>query len=158
NLSPSLLFWYGSPLYHVGVRARMPISNNWSLGAQLLSGCNTITGARGHQTVAVTTSWTGKRWGWSHVYMGGNEKPGGRGWRQLSDHVFTLTPSTTVAGYVEILGSIEKQTGGGLDRWYGCAFSWRIRPREHWSFSPRVEWYRDASGFTTGRRQTMTEA
>lgn len=128
-----------------------------TVGAQLLSGCNTMTGAHGHQTLAVTTSWAGKRWRWSQIYMGGNEKVEGRGWRHLSDNVFTFNPSRIVTGYAEFLGALERRTDGGLDRWYGCASSWRISPREHWSFSPRVEWYRDATGFTTGTRQTITE-
>src|ERR1022692_3837754 len=58
---------------------------------------------------------------WSQIYMGGNEKLVGRGWRQLSDTVFTLNPSTRVTGYVEMLAAVEKRVAWGYDSWYGWA-------------------------------------
>src|ERR1039458_5237110 len=96
NTSRSLISWYGSPLYHVGIGSSAPITERFTIGAQLLSGCNTTGGAHGHQSMAYTAAWAGKHWSWSQLYMGGNEKLVGRGWRQLSDTVFTLNPSTRI--------------------------------------------------------------
>ena len=90
NVSGSLLFWYGGPLYHIGVRALLPINSTWTVGAQLLSGSNTITGAHGHQSMAYSVSRSGQRWGWTQGYLGGNQKFDGRGWRQISDTIGTL--------------------------------------------------------------------
>ena len=157
NTSRSLLFWYGSPLYHVGIRASATITSKFTLGAQLLSGCNTTGGAHGHQTATFTTAWTGKHWSWSQLYMGGNEKPVGRGWRHLSDAVITVSPFRKVAGYIELLAAVETRVGSSSDRWYGVATAWQVSPREQWRFSPRLEWYNDVTGATTGHVQRLKE-
>lgn len=157
NTTRSLLFWYASPLYHVGVRASAPIGRGFTTGVQLLSGCNTVTGAHGHQTPALTAAWSGKHWGWSEVYMDGNEKLEGSGRRHLSDTVLTFTPSRVVTGYMEAIGAVEKRTGSGYDRWYGWATAWKVSPREKWSFSPRVDWLNDPDAATTGTAQRLFE-
>lgn len=157
NTSRSLISWYGSPLYHVGIRSSAPITERFTIGAQLLSGCNTTGGAHGHQSMAYTAAWAGKHWSWSQLYMGGNEKLVGRGWRQLSDTVFTLNPSSRVTGYVEMLAAVEKRVAWGYDSWYGWATAWKASPREKWSFSPRLEWYNDRTGATTGLAQHIAE-
>lgn len=158
NTSRSLLFWYGSPLYHAGVRSSLALSKGFTVGAQLLSGCDSITGVHGHQTMAFTGGWTGKHWGWSQLYMGGNEKTTGSGWRQLSDSIVTVNPASKVTAYLEFLDAAEKRTIPGYDRWYGFATAWKLSPAKRWSFSPRIEWYDDATGATTGLKQTLQAA
>ena len=157
NITRSLLFWYGSPLYHIGFRASLPITQSLTVGAQLLSGCNTIIGAHGHQSMAYTASRTGKRWGWSEIYVGGNQKPVGRGWRQLSDTVFTIRPSPKITAYAEFLAALERRVTPGFDRWFGWATAWKVSPREKWSVSPRLEWFNDPTGATTGMAQRLAE-
>jgi hypothetical protein len=157
NITRSLLFWYGTPLYHVGVRASIPLSSTVTVGAQLLSGTNTITGDHGHQSMAFTAVWTHKHWSVSQFYMGGNQKSAGSGWRQLSDTIVTLTPGARVRAYVEMLGGIEKRITPGCDRWFGWATGWTFTPIDKWSISPRVEWYSDPTGATTGVAQHMAE-
>ena len=157
NASRSLLFWFGSPLYHVGLRASMPVTEHFTAGLQLLSGCNTVTGAHGHQTVAATAAWAGKKWGFSQLYMGCNERLVGSGWRQLSDSVLTYRLSNLVTAYGEILAAVEKRPAPGYDRWYGWAAASRFSPAAKWSLSPRVEWYNDPDGATTGVAQHLAE-
>jgi len=157
NISRSLLFVYGSPVYHVGVQASGPVTSTITAGAQLLSGVNTVTGAHGHQTMAYTATQTEKRWGWSEIYMGGDEKFVGRGWRQLSDSVLTLSPSGKVSAYVEFLGALEKRVTRGYDRWFGFASAWKFSPIDKWSISPRVEWFDDPTGATSGTAQHVAE-
>lgn len=157
NITRSLLFWYASPLYHVGIRANAPIGHGFTTGVQLLSGCNTVTGAHGHQTLAFTTAWSGKHWGWSQVYMDGNEKFEGSGRRHLSDTVLTLSPWKVLTGYLEGIVAVEKRTNPGYDRWYGGATAWKLSPLEKWSLSPRLDWFNDADGATTGTAQRLLE-
>jgi hypothetical protein len=157
NTTRSLLFWYAEPLYHAGVRSSMAIGEHLSTGVQLLSGCNTITGARGRQTVALTTNWSGKRWGWSEIYLDGNVKTEGSGRRRLSDTVLTFNPSRTITGYAEAVAAVEKRVGNGYDRWYGFASAWKISPRKKWSFSPRWDWLNDLDGATTSLPQRLWE-
>ena len=156
NTTRSLLFWYGSPAYHAGVRATSPVTRRLTVGVQLLSGCNTITGMHGHQTIALTASWTAKHWSVSEIYMGGNEKPVGRGWRQLSDSVFNISPSPKATAYFEFLGAEERRITPGYDRWFGWASAWRFSPWKNWSISPRMEWYDDQTGFSTGYAQRLS--
>lgn len=157
NITRSLLFWYGTPLYHAGVRAALPLSSTVTVGAQLLSGTNTIAGSHGHQSMAFTAAWSHKHLSVSQFYMGGNQKSEGSGWRQLSDTILTLSPASRLRAYAEMLGGMEKRITSGYDRWFGWATGWQFTPRERWAVSPRVEWYDDATGFTTGIAQRMTE-
>ena len=157
NTTRSLLFWYASPLYHFGVRASAPVTSKLTVGAQILSGCDTVVGAHGHQTVAGTATWTEKRWSLTQLYMGGNKKADGSGWRQLSDTVLTLNPAPKIHAYLEALGAVEKRVTPGYDRWYGWATAWRFSPKDKWSISPRAEWYNDATGATTGVPQHLQE-
>jgi hypothetical protein len=157
NITRSLLFWYGTPLYHTGVRASVPLSSTVTVGAQLLSGTNTIANPHGHQSMAFTAAWSHKRWNVSQFYMNGDQKSEGAGSRQLSDTIFTLNPAAHVRAYAEMLGGIEKRTTPGYDRWFGGATGWQFRLRDRWAVSPRVEWYNDPTGFTTGTAQQLTE-
>lgn len=157
NISRSLLFWYGEPLYHIGVQATAQLTQRFSAGAQLLSGSNTITGSRGRQSVALTTAWTEKKWSLTEVYLDGDQKLEGNGARHLSDTIVTVSPTAKVTGYVEALAAIEKRNTAGYDHWYGFAGAFKFSPVEKWSFSPRLEWYNDPDGATTGVRQRMAE-
>lgn len=155
--SRSLLFWYGSPLYHVGVRSTVQINAALSVGAQMLSGSNTLTGSHGHQSLGLTAAYQKKKFTLTQVYIGGNQKLEGRGWRQTSDTVVSLTPAKTLTGYIELLGVTEKRITPGSDRWYGAATAWRLSPIPKWSFSPRVEYFADPHGATTGTAQHLAE-
>jgi len=157
NTTRSLLFWYAEPLYHVGVRASTSLGDGYTAGAQLLSGCNTVTGAHGHQTMAVTAARSGKHWGWSEIYMDGNEKLAGSGGRHLSDTILTFTGWRAITGYAEGLAAVEKRATPGYDQWYGWATAWRISPLEKWSLSPRLDWLDDRTGATTGWAQRLFE-
>lgn len=157
NITRSLLFWYGTPLYHAGVRASMPLNPTLTVGAQLLSGTNTIAGSHGHQSMAFTAAWSHKRWSLSQFYMGGNQKSEGSGWRQLSDTVITLNSAARVHAYAEMLGGIEKLITPGYGRWFGWATGWKLSPSDKWSFNPRVERYNDPTGWTTGIAQRLAE-
>jgi hypothetical protein len=157
NVTNSQLFWYAEPLYHIGLRASTPIGGGFTAGAQLLSGSNTVTGSHGHQTEALTAGWSGKHWGWSEIYMDGNEKLEGRGRRHLSDTVLNFNFSRAVTGYAEAIVAVEKRVSPGYDRWYGWATAWRFSPTERWCFSPRVDWLNDVDGATTGQSQRLFE-
>jgi hypothetical protein len=157
NASRSLLFNYGEPLYHTGVRASAQIGSSLTVGAQLLEGWNSVYGAHGRQTMALSAAWSGKHWGWSQIYLGGNTKSEGRGWRQLSDTVLTFNPTSKITGYAEMLIAAEKRVAPGYDSWYGWAGAWKFSPFAKWSLSPRAEWFNDVSGATTGQAQRLTE-
>jgi hypothetical protein len=157
NQSRSLLFNYGGPLHHTGVRASAQIGTSLTVGVQVLEGWNTTGGAHGHQTMALSAAWSRKHWGWSQIYLGGNTKSEGRGWRQLSDTVLTFNPTSKNTGYAEMLFAAEKRMALGYDSWYGWAGAWKFSPSARWSFSPRAEWFNDVSGATTGLAQRLTE-
>lgn len=157
NSTPSLLSWYASPLYHMGIRASTPVGKGYTVGAQMLSGCDTVIDGHGQQTLALTGAWSGEHWGWSQIYMDGNEKFEGRGRRHLADTVFTFSPSPTVAGYMEVIAAVEKRDDPGYDRWYGWATAWKVPLRPKWSLRPRFAYLADVGGAATDASQRLLE-
>jgi hypothetical protein len=155
NTTRSLLFWYGSPLYHFGARASALITSKLTVGAQLVSGCNTIMGTHLHQTTVRRRPGQKNDGACRNSILGGNEKAQGRGWRQLSDTILTLNPTSKIHAYVEALGAMERRLTPGYDRWYGLATAWRYSPNGKRSLSPRMEWYIDATGATNSVPQHL---
>lgn len=155
NVSRSLLSWYGAPIYHLGARLAVPITERLTTSVQLLNGCNLVGGMATHASIAHTLTWTSKRWAITHAYAGGNVKQDGTGARHLSDLVLTLSPTKSVSGYVEHLFANEKRHGEGTDRWYGWATAWKYSPFAKWSLGPRLDWFKDRDGFTTGTAQRL---
>ncbi len=123
----------------------------------MLNGVNTVMDAHGHQTKAITTAWSGKHWGWSQIYMDGNEKISGSGRRHLSDTILTFSPSRAITAYIEGIAAVEKRVNPGYDHWYGWATARKISTQEKWSLSPRLEWLNDMDGATTGTYQHLKE-
>jgi len=52
----------------------------------------------------------------------------------------------------------QNKSGSGLSeltaRWYGLASAVHFQPTSKWSFTPRVEWFKDRDGFSTGTLRT----
>jgi hypothetical protein len=102
NYSRSLLFTLGEPYYHFGFRATIPLTASFSAGVQLVNGWNDVRDNNSGKSVALVSTWTHPKWGWSEVYMTGPEKSGtDTGFRRLYDSVFTVSPNRWANAYVE---------------------------------------------------------
>jgi len=74
--------------------------------------------------------------------------------------VLLLTPNAKFNAYFNFdVG--QNKSGSGLSeftaRWYGVAGALHVQPTSKWSFTPRLEWFKDRDGFSTGTAQDVKE-
>jgi len=158
NYSRSLLYVLGAPYYHFGLRSTIPITKSFSIGAQFLDGCNNLGNLEGGKMLGLVAAVTRSKWSWTHTYLTGPESIGPReAVRHFHDSALTFTPRPWISSYFEALHSTERWTAGGSDSWYGVAGAAKFSPFKKWSFSPRLDWFADSTGFSTGLSQQLKE-
>ena len=158
NYSRSLLFVLGEPYYHFGMRSTIPLTKSFSIGAQFLDGCNNLGNLQGGKLLGLVPALTRSKWNWTHTYLVGPERIGARqAVRHFHDSALKFTPRAWVSAYISALHATERWSGGGSNSWYGFAGAAKFSPRTRWSFSPRLGWFRDSTGFNTGLAQQLKE-
>jgi len=93
----------------------------------------------------------------AETYMGGPEQNNDNAdWRHVSDTVatFTVTPKVSLAANYDY--GQDKESGATV-KWQGIAGYLRLQPTTWFALSPRVEYYNDRDGFTTGMAQKLKE-
>jgi len=160
NYSRSLLFSWAIPYYHFGLRTSMPLGKYFTAGVQLVNGWNNIEDNNSGKTIGLTEALTVKKFTWSNNYYTGPENPNtNKGWRNLYDTTLLLTPTDKFNAYINVDYGQNRNflAAPNLAKWYGVAGAAHFQISKAISFSPRVEWYKDAQGFTTGTPQTLKE-
>jgi hypothetical protein len=158
NYSRSLLFAWAIPYYHFGVRASMPINSHFSAGVHVANGWNNVEDNNSGKTVGLMGTITTSKFTWFHTYHVGPEKTDtNEGYRQLYDTTLLLTPSTKANFYINFDYGVDKLIGGGAARWVGIAGAARFWLNDWFAVAPRLEWFHDADGFSTGTRQKLKE-
>jgi hypothetical protein len=158
NYSRSLLFAWAIPYYHFGLRATIPIGSHFTGGVQLVNGWNNIEDNNTGKTIGLNGAITTKKFTWSNNYYGGPEKANtNKGWRQLFDTTLLLTPSDKANFYINYDYGTDKMITGGQNHWDGIAGAARFQLTGAWAMAPRIEWFNDAAGFSTGTIQKMKE-
>jgi hypothetical protein len=136
----------------------MPVTKNYTAGFQLLNGWNNVSDNNSGKTVALTGALTAGKVQWFHNYYVGPEKTDtNAGKRQLFDTTVLVTQNTKLAYYVNFDLANEKRLLGGSDRWYGIAGAARYALTNRFAIAPRIEWFKDRDGFSTGTPQTLKE-
>ena len=159
NYSRSLLFTLAIPYYHSGVRATYTPTEKVTIMADVVNGWNDVTDNNGSKTFGVQVAVKPiPALSIVQNYMAGPEQPGNNvDWRHLSDTTITYTTTpkfSLMANY-----DYGSDTIGGVNgHWQGVAGYARFQPGKYVAISPRLEWYHDAAGFTTGAPQTLKEA
>lgn len=157
NYSRSLLFAWAIPYYHFGIRTAMPIGAHFTGGFQVVNGWNNVEDNNSGKTIGLTGTLGGKKVTWSNVYYGGPENAGtSKGWRQLYDTNLLLTPSDAFNAYINYDYGENKFPGPGKTHWSGIAAAAKMT-KGKFSLIPRVEWFDDADGFSTGTAQKLKE-
>ncbi|HXM96259.1 MAG TPA: porin [Candidatus Dormibacteraeota bacterium] len=163
NYSRSLLFALAIPYYHFGLRTSIPIGKYFTGGVQIVNGWNNVGDNNTGKTVGFTGTITTKKFAWSNNYYAGPENPNtNKGWRHLYDTTLLLTPSAKLNAYINfdygqnrnfplLVGTLP------LSKWYGIAGALHLQPNSKWSFTPRVEWFKDRDGWATGVAQDLKE-
>ncbi|MEO8371668.1 MAG: porin [Candidatus Solibacter sp.] len=158
NYSRSLLFAWGIPYYHFGARATMPVGKHFNGGVSLVNGWNNIEDNNTGKTVIMSGNFTSSKATWSNNYIVGPEKSAtNEGKRQLYDTTLLLTPHPKASMYVNFDYGQEHNIGKGAQHWVGIAGAARFQATSIFALAPRVEWFNDANGFSTGTQQKVKE-
>jgi hypothetical protein len=158
NYSRSLLFALAIPYYHMGARLTYSASDRVALSGYVVNGWNNVVennsgktfGAQIAVKPAASLSVVAN-------YMAGPEQPGNTaGWR----HIFDTTATFAATPRLNFMANYDYGTdtvGGAAVHWTGVAGYARYQANSWLAFSPRLEWYDDPQGATTGIAQTLKE-
>jgi len=158
NYSRSLLFALAIPYYHAGVRVSYSPGSKVSLMGNIVNGWNNVSENNSAKTYgAQVTLKPTAAFTLVQNYMAGPEQPNDSvDWRQLADTVatYTVTPKfSLMANYDYGTDTVS----GARVHWDGVGGYARYQANKYVALSPRVEWYSDPSGFTTGTVQALKE-
>jgi maltoporin len=161
NYSRSLLFQLAIPLYHSGVRLTYSPNDKVTLMGGVINGWNDVND--NNTAKSVMASVTFKPSGSLSLienYIGGPEQPNNNdNWRTLSDTVITYTvnPALSLMANYDY-GHDTNAADGTSVHWQGVAGYLKYQANKYVALIPRLEYYNDASGFTTGVVQNLTDA
>ncbi len=156
NYSRSLLFAWAIPYYHFGVRTAMPVNKYFSAGLQVANGWNNVDDNNSGKTIGLTGALTLGRVSWNHNYYFGPEKATG-GFRHLYDTTVLVAANRFTSLYINFDYGRDNRPGGGADQWGGVAGAARFAITPKFAVAPRLEWFNDADGFSTGTAQRLKE-
>lgn len=157
NYSRSLLFTWAVPYYHMGLRASMPAGEHFTAGFHLVNGWNNVEDNNTGKTFGLTGALAAGPVTWSNNFYAGPEKANtNEGWRHLYDTTLLVTGSKASA-YLNFDYGVDKVPVGRGNAWYGVAGAARFALSGRVAIAPRLEWFRDRDGFSTGVAQTLKE-
>lgn len=163
NYSRSLLFAWAIPYYHFGLRTSFPVGKYFTGGVQVVNGWNNIEDNNSGKTAGLVGAFTFKKFTWTNDYYFGPENTAtNKGIRQLYDTTLLLTPSDKVSFYINFDHGVDKlvSTGSPLENkvsWTGVAGAAHFQINNWFALSPRLEWFNDENGFSTGTKQQVKE-
>jgi hypothetical protein len=162
NYSRSILFAFAIPYYHFGLRVTEPMGKYFTGGFQVVNGWNNIEDNNSGKTIGVVGNLAGKKISWSNNYYTGPENPGtNKGFRNLYDTTVLFTPADRFNAYVNFDYGQNRSFGpkntSTLAKWYGVAGAAKLGLTGKASLTPRIEWFKDRDGFSTGLAQSVKE-
>lgn len=159
NYSRSLLFSYAIPCYHFGLRASYPLSPTLTVGAQVVNGWNRVRGKDPGKTLVGTATWKPhSRVSLTHSVISGVERPQGQPSRRtVWDSVAVVTATSRLSLQFSHDYGVDRPDGIRRVSWTGLAAAVRYALSPRWAIAPRLEWFNDANGFTTGLPQRVKE-
>lgn len=158
NYSRSLLFAYAIPYYHFGIRTSFPVGKRFTGGVQVVNGWNNIEDNNSGKTIGLNGTITYAKWNWANNYYVGPEHTNtNQGFRNLFDTVLNLTPPGKANAYINYDYGRDKNIGPGASVWWGLAGALHIQATGKVAITPRLEYFSDADGFSTGTPQHLKE-
>jgi len=171
NYSRSLLFALAIPYYHVGLRTSMPLTKHFTGGFQVVNGWNNFSDNNSGKTIGLTGSYATSKVTLNTNYYVGPENTGtNKGYRNLLDATLLLTPTPKVSAYINYDYGQNRNAGvvddgapqphyqtTDLAHWQGIAAALHYQATSKISFTPRFEYFKDESGFSTGTVQNLNE-
>jgi hypothetical protein len=158
NYSRSLLFSLAIPYYHFGARARYPFSDKLSFAVSITNGWNDVVDNNSGKTygfqAAVNPT---KKLSIVQNYMVGPEQTNdNRDLRQLWDTTVTYTVTSILSLMANYDYGMDRVAGSRV-QWKGIAGYARIQINSWLAVAPRLVWFADPQGFTTGLAQEVKE-
>ena len=157
NYSRGLLFAWAIPYYHTGVRAAYAVNDKVSVTGFLVNGWNNVSDNNTGKTVGgqlvikptpavmLLTNYTG----------GPEQNNDNSDWRHLSDSIVTYTVNkVTLAGNYDYA---RDTVAGSTVTWQGVAGYVKYQANDWFALTPRVEYFDDHDGFSTGVTQKVKE-
>jgi len=151
NYSRSLLFQLAIPVYHAGVRVTYSPTDKVTLMGGVVNGWNNVIDNNTGKTVMASITYKpNSSTTLIENYIGGPEQANDNSdWRNISDTVI----SYTVNPMVSVMANYDygHDTVGGLgSTWQGIAGYLKYQANKYVALVPRVEYFRDKDGFSTG--------
>ncbi len=160
NYSRSLLFTLAIPYYHMGARLSYSPNDKITLQGHLVNGWNNVQDNNAGKSVggAITLKPTSALTIIEN-YMGGPEQgdtTDSGPWRNMSDTIvsYTVTKQVSLAANYD---HGQDKVAGKTVMWHGVAGYLKYQPNDIFALTPRVEYYRDRDGITTGVVQKLKE-
>jgi hypothetical protein len=141
----------------MGIRSTYSFNDKVSAGLYLVNGWNNIVDNNVKKTVGGQVAVKPiKNLTVTETYLGGAEQVGTEAWRTLAATVatYTVTPKLSVAGNYDY--GRDKQSDAKVT-WQGVAGYARFQPNAVFAVTPRLEFYNDPEGFTSGAAQNLKE-
>jgi len=141
----------------MGIRSTYSFNDKVTAALFLVNGWNNIVDNNVKKTVAGQVAVKPiKNLTVTETYIGGAEQVDTEAWRTLADTVatYTVTPKLSVAGNYDY--GQDKQSDARV-KWQGVAGYARYQPNAWLAVTPRLEWYDDPQGFTSGAAQKLKE-
>ncbi len=162
NYSRGFVFTYAIPLYHTGIRASVPLSNNLTILGELVNGWNNSTDDNGAKSLIAQLTWKpGPKWTHTFGFMGGSEGTGAYGvglaprngggniTTNLVEYlgVFQATDKLKLAGEVDYASAAGDVLGVHTSgNWLGVAAYARYQFTPSIATAVRVEQFEDMPG------------
>jgi len=171
NYSRSLLFALAIPYYHVGLRTSMPIAKSFTGGVQVVNGWNNFSDNNSGKTIGLTGVYAKPKFTLStNYYVGPENSKTNKGYRNLLDANLLLTLTPKVSAYINYdygqnrnAGVVDSEAANpqyettDLSHWQGIAAALHYQATSKIAFTPRFEYFKDESGFSTGTVQNINE-
>ena len=158
NYSRSLLFTLAIPYNHTGLRASYSLTKTISAYAMIINGWNDVSDNNRGKSFGAGFSWTpNSRWSLAESIIAGPEQANdNRHDRKLTDTVLTYNATAKLSLMANYDFGDDRVSGAAV-RWQGAAAYLRCQVTPRFAVTPRVEWYADPQGFTTGTAQQLRE-
>ncbi len=158
NYSRSLLFAWAIPYYHFGLRATYPVNPHFTTGIMVANGWNNVEDNNSGKLVMFMETFTYKKFTlFENIHTGPENAGTNKGWRHLYDTTLLLTPTGKFNAYINFDYGHNQLPPGTLTVlgnqaavWWGGAVALHFMPTSKWSFTPRVEYFKDRDGFAVG--------
>ena len=159
NYSRSVLFAWAIPYYHFGTRVTLTANDKLTLGGYLVNGWNNVVDNNPGKTVGLQAIVKpASKFSWIQNYMVGKEQAGVN--VDAVRHLIDSTAAVDVTPKLSLMANYDygmDRSNRARVRWQGIALYGKVSPTAKLKFIPRIEWFDDPQGFSTGTAQTLKE-